>query len=261
MTTVHTYHRRRLSAAVVAFATLALALPCRTSAQAQVTAPAQTPAAAPAPFDIRRFEKDIVAFEQADRTTPPPKGGILFVGSSIFRLWAALQDQMAPLPVFNRAFGGSRTPEQLHYFDRIVVPHAPRIIVYYCGSNDVNAGYTAESIAKNYETFSERVRQVLPGTRVYFASIIRAPQKRDRWNLVDDANARVRAYTARTPNRGYIDLHPALETANGEPRLDLYLPDRLHYLPAAYEQMTAVVKPVVEKAWAEVSAGDPSRRQ
>jgi lysophospholipase L1-like esterase len=226
-------------------------------ARGQAVAAPPVPASAPAPLDLRRFEKDVAAFEQADRTSPPPQGGILFVGSSIFRQWTGLQAHMAPLSVFNRAFGGSRTAEQLHYLDRIVLPYRPRVIVYYCGSNDVNANETAEMIAGNYETFSERVRVALPGTRVYFASIIKAPQKRDRWDVVEAANARVRAYSARTPGRGYIDLHPALETAPGQPRMDLYLPDRLHYLPPAYDRMAAVVRPVIEQAWAEVKDSPP----
>ena len=135
------------------------------------------------------------------------------------------------------------------------------MIVYYCGSNDVNADESAAAIASRYEAFSERVRKVLPGTRVYFASIIRAPQKRDRWAVVDDANARVREYSARTPGRGYIDLHPALEAAPRQPRVDLYLPDQLHYLPPAYDRIAEVIKPIITAAWAEVSADGASRHQ
>ena len=220
---------------------------------AHAQAAAAPAVATPAPLDLSRFEKAIQAFEQADKASPPPQGGILFVGSSIFRLWTGLQAHMAPLPVINRAFGGSRTAEQLHYMDRIVLPHRPRVIVYYCGSNDVNANESAEAIASRYQEFSERVRKVLPETRVYFASIIKAPQKRDRWDVVEAANARVRDYSARTPGRFFIDLHPALEQAPGQPRMDLYLPDQLHYLPPAYDRMTAVIKPILVAAWAEVS--------
>lgn len=252
-------HRPRICRRVVRLLSVLFVCAClgtvsATTIVAQVSAP-PTPAPAAAPLDLTRFEKDIVAFEAADRTSPPPQGGILFIGSSIFRQWANLQSHMAPLPVFNRAFGGSRTPEVLHYMDRIVLPYRPRIIVYYCGSNDVNAGTSAETIARNFETFSERVRVALPDTRVYFASIIKAPQKRDRWDVVEDANERVRTYAARTPSRGYIDLHPALESEPGQPRMDLYLPDRLHYRPPAYDRMAAIVRPVIEQAWAEVTGG------
>lgn len=227
-------------------------------AHAQAAAAPATPVAPP--LDVSRFEKDILAFETADRSAPPPQGGILFVGSSIFRQWTGLQGHMAPLPVFNRAFGGSRTAEQLHYMNRIVLPYRPQVIVYYCGSNDVNADATAEAIASRYETFSERVRVALPGTRVYFASIIKAPQKRDRWGVVDAANARVREYSARTAGRFFIDLHPVLEESPGQPRMDLYLPDQLHYLPVAYDRMTDVIKPTLAAAWAELQADRAPRR-
>src|SRR5512139_3688706 len=51
-----------------------------------------------------RFEPEIRAFAEADRARPPVPGGILFVGSSIFRLWTNVAEMMAPLPVLNRAF-------------------------------------------------------------------------------------------------------------------------------------------------------------
>jgi hypothetical protein len=83
------------------------------------------------------FGDEIDRFVAQDRISPPPEGAILFIGSSIFVEWKDLRMQMAPLPVINRAFGGAQTWEVLHYMDRIVLPYKPKIIVYYCGSNDV----------------------------------------------------------------------------------------------------------------------------
>src|SRR5262245_40385901 len=37
--------------------------------------------------DFEKWEKEIAAYEQADRTSLPPKGGLLFIGSSTIRLW------------------------------------------------------------------------------------------------------------------------------------------------------------------------------
>lgn len=206
-------------------------------------------AVAPTPA-APRFASDIQAFLDADKATPPPTDAILFVGSSIFRLWNSLVEQMAPLPVFNRAFGGSRTDEVLFYMDRIVLPYRPRIIVYYCGSNDVNANRTAEDIAGNVKAFARRVHEALPRTTIYFVSVNRAPQKRDRWDVVDGVNRAMQAYAETAPNLEFIDVNPALFDGRGEPRLDLYVPDRLHLTPAAYEAFTAIIKPVLERAWA-----------
>ena len=54
---------------------------------------------------------------------------------------------------------------------------------------------------------------------------------------------------------------PALEVAPRQPRMDLYLPDQLHYLPPAYDRMTEAIKPVITAAWAELSKDGASRRE
>ena len=83
-----------------------------------------------------RWEKDIAAFEAADQVTPPPKGEILFVGSSTIRLWD-LKASFPDLKTINRGFGGSEMQDTTRYVDRIVVPYSPRIVVVYAGDNDI----------------------------------------------------------------------------------------------------------------------------
>ena len=210
--------------------------------------PAQAPAAA-APFQAQ-----IDAFLKEDEARPPPKGAILFVGSSIFRNWKNLKPQMDPLPVFNRAFGGSRTWEVLHHMNNVVLPYEPRLIVYYCGSNDVNAGEKAEPIFGRFREFVERVHEALPKTRVFYVSINRAPQKQDRWDIVDSANSLVKEYCSSDTRLAFIDVNPVLFDTEKNPRLDLYLPDKLHFREPAYEEFTRVIKPVVADAWNALSA-------
>jgi lysophospholipase L1-like esterase len=196
------------------------------------------------------FSAEIEAFLKEDSTKPPPKNAILFIGSSIFRLWGHLKEQMAPLPVFNRAFGGSRTGDVLDQMDRIVFPYAPRIIVYYCGSNDVNGGSRAAEIFLGFKQFAERVAEMLPGTHILYVSINRAPQKEDRWGIVDSANALVKEYCAQAPKREFIDVNPVLFDPDGKPRMDLYMDDKLHLREEAYVGFAGRIKPILQKVWA-----------
>ncbi len=206
------------------------------------------PLAAQAPD---RFAEQVAKLVADDQAHPPAEGSILFIGSSIWRLWSTVAQDMAPLPVYNRAFGGSQTPDLLRHFDALVVPHKPRIIVYYCGSNDVNAGQSADAIAGRIHEFATRVGRSLPATRMIFASINRSPDKEKRWDVVDAVNARVRdGFTREFAFLSYLDLNPALFDAAGKARVDLYLPDMLHFKPPAYVAFTAIVKPVLTKAWA-----------
>jgi lysophospholipase L1-like esterase len=198
-----------------------------------------------------RFESSIRAFQESDRTNPPPQHAILFIGSSIFRQWTNLTEQMAPLPVYNRAFGGSRTTDLLERIDQVVLPYRPRIIVYYCGSNDVNNGVPPAGIFDGFYEFVRRVHKELPETRIFYVSINRAPQKRDRWGQVDAANALVRGYCAGELFLRFIDVNPVLFDAAGKPLLEHYQEDQLHLQSAAYQGFAGIIRPVLEEAWFE----------
>lgn len=226
--------------------------------------PLLAPAADDAAKRWTQYEPSFQAFAEQDRAKPPVKGGILFVGSSIFRQWTDVPDMMAPLPVLNRAFGGSRTGDQLARFDQVVLPYAPKVIVYYCGSNDLKAkpADAPEVIFGRFREFSQRLRAALPATRLIYVSATRSPDRVPRWEQVDHYNALARAYCAATPGHTFVDLNPALVDANGHPRLDLYRDDKLHFHPPAYVAFTAIIKPVLERVWREVGSGDdvPARR-
>jgi CubicO group peptidase (beta-lactamase class C family)/lysophospholipase L1-like esterase len=199
----------------------------------------------------RRFEAEIRAFAEADRTKPPVPGGILFVGSSIFRQWTNAAEMMAPLPVLNRAFGGSRTGDQLARFDQVVTPYAPVIIVYYCGSNDLKADEGPDAIFERFKAFSERARHAFPEVRVVFVSSMRSPDRVAKWERVDQYNGLVRAYCTATPRHTFIDINPVLVDSDGKPRLELYQEDKLHFHPPAYVELAAILKPVLTRLWDE----------
>ena len=237
-----------LTASVVA---AALLLSASQTMFAQATAGATAvDAGAPAGQEMR-FADQIKLMLDEDRAAPPPQHAILLIGSSIFRQWTNVKEHMAPLPVFNRAFGGSRTWEVLHYMDQIVLPYRPRIIVYYTGSNDVTAGQSAQAIVERTMDFMARAHTALPATRIYYVAINRSPDKRDKWDVVDAVNAQMKTAAASTPYLDYIDLNPVL-FEHGEPRMELYRPDGLHFHPPAYDEFTGIIKPVLAQAWREV---------
>ena len=243
----------RFRNAIVAAAVVASALvpaASRTMFAQATPGAAAVVAGAPAGQEVR-FADQIKSMLDEDRSAPPPQNAILFIGSSIFRQWTNVKEHMAPLPVFNRAFGGSRTWEVLHYMDQIVLPYRPRIIVYYTGSNDVNAGQPAQAIVGRTMEFMMRAHTALPATRIYYVAINRSPDKRDKWDVVDAVNAQMKTAASSTPYLDYIDLNPVL-FKHGEPRMELYRPDGLHFHPPAYDEFTDIIKPVLTQAWREV---------
>ena len=181
----------------------------------------------------------------------PAPGGVLLVGSSNFRKWTNAVTDLAPLPVTNRAFGGSQTSHQLMFFDQVVPPCRPGLVVWYCGSNDIKGKKDAASILGRTEEWISRVKQMDSATAVLLVSVIRAPQKhRDGQVAVVDAVNRGYEEIARSKEGVfYVDVNPALQSPTGESRAELYVSDGLHLNGEGYHQMTTLLKPAIEKHW------------
>ena len=176
------------------------------------------------------------------------KGPIVFVGSSIFHRWTQLTAQMAPLPVVNIAFDGAQADDWNRLIDSRVLPLRPKVVAYYCGSNDIDAGDSAVRIVARIRQFVDRVTQALPETRIVFVSVNRAPEKRDRWDEVDDINRQMQKYAEKNPRVQYVDVNPVLANADGSPKMELFMNDQLHLRPPAYVEFTRILKPVLTEA-------------
>lgn len=185
----------------------------------------------------RRFAEDVVALTARSRAVPEPPIRTLLVGSSIFRNWSSAAVDLPVGRTLNHGFGGARTWELVAYAEDLVVEFEPEVVVCYCGSNDVDAGESAESIAGRVEVFMDVVEQGVPGVRIVYVAINRAPQKRGRWGVVDAANSMIETICRAGPNRRFVDVNEGLFDAEGEPRLELYLEDGLHFRPRAYREV------------------------
>jgi lysophospholipase L1-like esterase len=198
---------------------------------------------APATTNPEQWEEEIRAFELADEKSPPPQGGMLFIGSSSIRLWTTLAEDFAGLPVINRGFGGSRIPDSTHFAPRIVVPYAPRLIVMYAGGNDINDGRPPERVAADFRHFVETVRRALPSTRIAYISIAGNPARWAQVDRVRAANRLIEAYTKDTPNLAFIDVFPRMLGPDGLPRPEIFSDDRLHMNREGYRLWAEIVRP------------------
>ena len=158
---------------------------------------------------------------------------------------------LAPLPVTNRAFGGSQTSHQLMFFDQLVTPCHPQLIVWYCGSNDIKGKKDPQSVLKRTEEWLDKVKKLDPSTQVLLVSIHRCPQKRKDGQIegVDAVNRGYQELSKKREGVFYVDVNPALETESGEPKTELYVEDGLHLNLNGYAKMTALLKPAIEAHW------------
>jgi lysophospholipase L1-like esterase len=216
---------------------------CRTSSHTR-SATATAPAA-----DSTPFEPEIRAFEAADHTSPPPLGGVVFVGSSSIKNWTNMATDFPTVPILNRGFGGSTLADVVHYVDRVVLPYHPRLVVLYAGDNDLPLGHTADQVLAEYRAFVARVRSAQPDVRIVFVSIKPSPSRRAYLDVAREANRRIEGDIAGDSLASYVDVFTPMLGPTGQPRPELFLADSLHMTRAGYLLWRRLLMPKVA-SWA-----------
>jgi lysophospholipase L1-like esterase len=239
------YQWKILPLAAVVAGALALLCPviCRAEPQG---AQADRPEAAP--HNFVQWEKEIEAFEAADRSAPPPKGGTLFVGSSMIRMWKTLAQDFADYKVINRGFGGSEIADSTHFAPRIIFPYAPRQIFLRAGGNDIHAGRLPEEVADDFAEFVRTVHERLPETEIVYICFSPTPARWGENDKLIDLNRRIRDMAVHMPHVSYVDAYDITLTADGRARPELFLPDKLHFNAEGYKLLAERVRPYLTPA-------------
>lgn len=198
-----------------------------------------------------RFERVVAQFEQQDRAAPIRTGGVLFVGSSSIAGWKTLPDDLADeleaQGLYRRGLYGAQVSDLLHYFDRLVAPYRPQRIVFYGGENDISAGKTPDVVVADMRRFVERVRALLPQTKIVFLSLKPSPARWRYWPVMVETNRLLETYVKSDAGLAFVAVSKAMLSPQGQPKPELYGADKLHLSRAGYalwgEYVNAYFKP------------------
>jgi lysophospholipase L1-like esterase len=196
--------------------------------------------------DPARFAKIINDWTTKDQATPPPAGLTLFIGSSSIKKWKSLKQDFPKDTVLNRGFGGSWTADLLHYMDRIVLPYKPSRIVVYCGENDIAHGEAMEVPLENWKFFVERVRKVLPKTRLYYIPMKPNPKRWNLWPEYQKGNRLIQDYCEKKDISFLGNIPKRMLGEDGKPRPGIFAKDLLHLNADGYKIWVEEVRKALE---------------
>lgn len=193
------------------------------------------------------FIEEINQFRKTDSLVNPPKGKILFVGSSTFTKWKDIALYFPGFPIINRGFGGSSLKDVIRYSDEVIIKYAPKQIFIYCGENDFAADPTlpVDSVVNRFKQLVQIIRSNLKSAvRVNYISMKPSVA---RWNMQEKftaANDAIKEYIATQKNMQYIDLQKPMMDATGQMvRKDIFIQDNLHMNAAGYGIWQKVLLP------------------
>lgn len=192
-----------------------------------------------------KWEADIASLEARFARRTSPTARVVFVGSSTIRRWP-LKTAFPNLDAVNHGFGGSFLSDAVHFFDRIVKPANPEIIVLYAGDNDLNARKSPDTVVSDFQAFLDKVDQSLPHCRKILFLSIKPSIKRwkNRENILR-TNQRIQSLCNQHPRAEYVDLWQISLDSSGQPRRDLLDADNLHLSEAGYELWSSTLTPLL----------------
>lgn len=185
---------------------------------------------------VRRWEKEIAAFDSLNAVEKHGKETILFLGSSYIRMWKNIRKDLRYKDIIHRGFGGCNLSDVAYYTQRIVYPHQPKAIFMYVG-NDIVAGQRDKTPLQVLELFKyvvKTIREKYPDVPITWLQISPSERRWSVWNNVSAANALISDYCKSTPGLYYIESAEKFLTPDGKPNAALYLSDKLHYNQIGY---------------------------
>lgn len=194
-----------------------------------------------------RFEKEILAYEAKDKINMPPPGMRLFIGSSSFRIWKEIYEDLIGYDVINRGFGGSQLSDVLYYYDRMVKKYQPSWIFLYEGDNDTAAGKTAKEVHEDFMKLVQMVKRDMPKTKIVFVGI---KPSISRFHLVDiqrEVHRLILMEVKKDKNIYFIDTHSPFFDKDSALIQDVFLKDGLHLNRKGYEIFGGTILDFLQK--------------
>lgn len=192
-----------------------------------------------------KWEKEITAIEAKIKSGESAHGSVVFVGSSSIRLWK-LKESFPTLATANHGFGGSQIIDSVHFFERIVKPVQPRMIVVYAGDNDIGQGKSPQTVADDFQQFAKKAKEQLPGCQKIVYIAIKPSVK--RWALAEkmtECNQLIRGYCEKDAKLEFLDIWQPMLDSDGQPQADLLREDGLHMTDAGYKIWNDLLTPLL----------------
>lgn len=198
---------------------------------------------------VNKYENDIAAFERLDKIEKYADNSVLFVGSSSIRLWSTIAEDVAPYPVIQRGFGGSRTPDVVQYLERIAYPHQFSAIVIFV-ANDITGSandLTPKETRDNYQEMVRIIRDKYKHQPIFIIEITPSQSRWKYWSQIRQTNLLLKKLCRKGKNTYFIETAGHFLNERSEPRNELFRDDHLHLNRDGYLVWGKLIKGEVER--------------
>lgn len=189
----------------------------------------------PANIGTSRHENDIITALVRLQRIGLPDNPIAFYGSSSFRIWGSIAEDLGSLDIVNLGFGGGTYLSASHYMHQLLVPLKPNRVVLYFGENDIASdGLKAQTSLRHLHDLRDGIYRALPQADVFVVAIKHSPARWIYRHEFDLFNQMARDWCNSSELTTWLDPNAGLIGENGLPMFRYYLPDLVHLNAAGY---------------------------
>jgi len=196
---------------------------------------------------IKRYQKEIDKYIDENRSRKDFSCDVLFLGSSSINLWDNIYNDMAPLKIIRRSYGGAAIRDMIYYYDVIARNYNPKRIVLYV-ENDVCGSKEDLSVGEAYDLFRvfiQKIKRDYPDIPLYIMSIKPSPSREKQLKKQLMLNYLIEDFANYKKNIYYIDITENMYDSNGKLKTDIFKADRLHMNQKGYDIWTNKIKPIL----------------
>ena len=193
---------------------------------------------------IEQFEK----WAKEDVGKVVDNDDVLVIGSSSIRGWRSIEEDLAPIRIIPRGFGGSRMIDVLAYKEFFRRYKAKRILLYE-GDNDLGGSFelAPETFIEHCREFVDYIRETSPDTQFYFLSIKPSTGRMEKWPLMSKGNELLREYAKTDESITFVDIATPMLKDENTVHEGLIGKDGVHMTIASYQLWSDTIRPYLLK--------------
>ncbi|MDR2466534.1 MAG: GDSL-type esterase/lipase family protein [Prevotellaceae bacterium] len=197
---------------------------------------------------IERYQKDIDRYVRENIETGESDCDALFLGSSSINMWNDIYEDMAPLKVVRRSYGGASIRDMLYNYSVIARGFKPKNIVLYvendlCGCPEELPEHETFDL---FRIFTLRILRDYPRVPFFIVSLKPSPAREKAREKQKIVNRLLQSFAENTPDVFFIDVASAMYDERGNLRTDIFLDDNLHLNRKGYDIWKSIFKAAIK---------------
>ncbi len=198
--------------------------------------------------DAAKWDQDVAKLASTN-ATDGGEDAILCLGSSSFRLWDTISEDMAPHKIVRRAYGGAKYCDLAIHTSQLIEGLRFRAAMIFVG-NDITGNVkdkTPEEVARLSKIVIDTIRKQRSDAPVFLIAVTPSPSRFQHWPKIVLANQALEKLASNNEKTFFVATQRKYLNEQDEPRPELFVKDMLHQNKEGYAIWASILKDSLDK--------------